>query len=399
MTIKETAIYTVIISFAGLLNGLKIFLDKEALEIKEVINKKQLKDFVTLPLKLYKNDSFYASPLIKDMMEHLSEKNPFFKRAKVKFYIAYKGEKPVGRIAALVNYAHLEYHQDNAGFFGVFECVNDQTVANALFDKAKEFLKENNLSIMRGPMNLSTNEECGFLYEGFDTPSMIMIPYNPPYYNKLAEAYGMKKAKDLYCFLADIPDKLPSKIERIAHFAEKQGIRARTVKLKNLTEELYAFMEVYNEAWASNWGFIPITKEEIDYMAMKLKPVALPELVIVAEKDGKPVGFFGAIPDFNEVLRRIKGKLTPLTIIKALYYRRKIQSIRLLLFGVKKEMRHKGVESIMLREAFKGAKKYGFKKVEFSWILEDNYDTINLTQIINARRYKILRIYETNIMI
>ncbi|MGB9710897.1 MAG: GNAT family N-acetyltransferase [Thermodesulfovibrio sp.] len=368
------------------------------MEIKEIINKKQLREFVTLPLKLYKEDSFYASPLIKDQIEHLTAKNPFFKRAKAKFYIAYKDGKPAGRIAAIVNYAHLEYHKDNVGFFGLFECINDQAVANALFNKAKEFLKENNLSIMRGPMNLSTNEECGFLYEGFDCPSMIMIPYNPPYYNSLAESYGMKKAKDLYCFLADVPEMLPSKIERIAQFAEKQGIMARTVKLKNLTEELYAFMEVYNEAWASNWGFIPITKEEIDYMAEKLKPIALPELVIVAEKEGKPVGFFGAIPDFNEVLRKIKGRLTPWAIIKALYYRRKIQSIRLLLFGVKKEMRHKGVESIMLREAFKGARKYGFKKVEFSWILEDNFDTINLTQIINARRYKTLRIYEIDIV-
>jgi len=369
------------------------------LEIKEVTDRRQLREFVTLPLKLYKNDPFYAPPLIKDQMEHLTEKNPFFKRAKAKFYIAYKDKNPVGRIAAIVNYAHLEYHRDATGFFGLFECINDQAVANALFDKAKEFLRENALQIMRGPMNLSTNEECGFLYEGFDTPSMIMIPYNPPYYNQLAEGYGMKKVKDLYCFLAPVPDRLPLKIERIAQFAEKQGIKARTVKLKNLTQELYAFMEVYNEAWAQNWGFIPITKEEIDYMAMKLKPVALPELVIVAEKDGKPVGFFGAIPDFNEVLRKIKGRLTPLAILKALYYRKKIQSMRLLLFGVKKEVRHKGVESIMLREAFKGAKKYGFKKVEFSWILEDNFDTINLTKIINAQRYKTLRIYETNIVL
>lgn len=367
------------------------------MEIKEVTNKKLLKDFVTFPLILYKNDPFYAPPLIKDMMEHLTDKNPFFKRAKAKFFIAYKNGKPLGRIAAIVNYAHLEFHRDNVGFFGLFECINDHTVANALFDKAKEFLKENNLQKMRGPMNLSTNEECGFLYEGFDTPSMIMIPYNPSYYNELAESYGMKKVKDLYCFLAPVPDKLPLKIERIAQFAEKQGIKARTVKLKNLTQELYAFMEVYNSAWAQNWGFIPITKEEIDYMAKKLKPIALPELVIVAEKNDEPVGFFGAIPDFNEVLRKIKGRLTPWAILKALYYRRKIESIRLLLFGVKKEFRHKGVESIMLREAFKGAKKYGFKKVEFSWILEDNFDTINLTQIINAQRYKTLRIYEMNI--
>lgn len=367
------------------------------IKIKEVLDKKVLKDFVGFPLFLYKNDNFYAPPLIKDMMIHLSEKNPFFKRAKAKFFVAYKDEKPLGRIAAVVNYAHLDYHRDNAGFFGLFECVKDQNVANALFVKAEEFLKENNLKLMRGPMNLSTNEECGFLYDGFDTPSMIMIPYNPPYYNDFAESFGLKKVKDLYCFLADIPEILPKKIERIAQFAEKQGIRAKAIKLKNLKQELYAFMDIYNEAWAQNWGFIPITKEEIDYMAEKLKQIALPELVVVAEKNGNPVGFFGAIPDFNEVLRKIRGKLTPLSILKALYYKRKIQSIRLLLFGVKKEFRHKGVESIMLKQAFIGSRKYRFKKVEFSWILEDNYETINLTQILNARRYKTLRIYEKKI--
>jgi GNAT superfamily N-acetyltransferase len=331
------------------------------------------------------------------MMEHLTDKNPFFKRAKAKFFIAYKDGKPAGRVAATVNYAHLEFHNDSVGFFGLFECINDKEVANALFDKARKFLLKNNLKIMRGPMNLSTNEECGFLYEGFDTPSMIMIPYNPPYYNELSEAYGMKKVKDLFCFIVDVPEKLPVKIDRVAQFAEKHGIRTRTVKLKNLKEELYAFMEVYNEAWQDNWGFIPITKEEIDYMAEKLKPVAIPELVIVAEKDAEPVGFFGAIPDFNEVLRRLKGRLTPLSIIKALYYRKKIQSIRLLLFGVKSNFRHKGVESIMIREAFRGAVRHGFKKCEFSWILEDNYDTINLTQIVGAKKYKTLRIYERRI--
>lgn len=367
------------------------------IEIKQIESKKELEEFVCLPLTLHKNDPFYASPLIKDMMEHLTDKNPFFKRAKAKFFIAYKNGKAAGRIAGIVNYAHLDFHCDSVGFFGLFECINNQTVANALFDAVRDYLLENDLKIMRGPMNLSTNEECGFLYEGFESPSMIMIPYNPPYYNKLAESYGMKKVKDLYCFLSDVPAELPSKIDKIARFAEKQGIRARNVKLKNFREELYAFMEVYNSAWRENWGFVPITKEEIDYMAEKLKKVAVPELVIVAEKDSQPVGFFGAIPDFNEVLRKIRGRLTPLAIAKALYYRRKIKSIRLLLFGVKKDFRHKGVESTMLKEAFKGAIKYGFKKVEFSWILEDNYDTINLTQIVGAKRYKTLRIYEKTV--
>lgn len=367
------------------------------IKIKQVENESELKEFVSLPLSLYTRESFYAIPLIKDMMKHLTDKNPFFKRAKAKLFIAYRENKPIGRIAGIVNYAHLDFHRDNVGFFGLFECINEKEIAEALFDKVREFLKEHNLQIMRGPMNLSTNEECGFLYEGFDTPSMLMIPYNPPYYNELAESCGMKKVKDLLCFIVDVPEKLPDKIDRVAKFAEKQGIKTRTVRLKNLREELYAFMEVYNDAWKENWGFIPITKEEIDYMADKLKSVIVSDLVIIAEKDFKPVGFFGAIPDFNEVLRKIRGRLTPFSLIKALYLKRKIQSIRLLLFGVKKAFRLKGVESLMIKEAFKGAKKYGFKRCEFSWILEDNHDTINLTTVVGAKRYKKLRIYEKEI--
>lgn len=365
--------------------------------IKEATSKGDIKRFVTLPLKLYRGDPFYAPPLIGEMLRHLSERNPFFKRAKVKHFIAFRDGEAVGRVSAIVNYGHLEFHRDSVGFFGLFECIDDKEVSKALFDSVRDFLREHNLKVMRGPMNLSTNEECGFLYEGFDSPSMIMIPYNPPYYNELAEHYGMRKAKDLYCYIAEVPTQLPNRIERIANFAERQGIRARKVEMRNLREELYAFMEVYNQAWSENWGFVPITKDEVDYMARKLKPIAISDLVIVAEKDSKPVGFFGAIPDFNEVLRKLGGRLTPLNLIKALYLRRKIKSVRLLLFGVKREFRHKGVESVMIREAFRGAAKYGFEKCEFSWILEDNYDTINLTQIVGARKYKTLRIYEIEI--
>ncbi len=364
------------------------------IQVKEVKDKRALEEFVSFPIELHKKNPFYAFPLIKDMLSHLSKKNPFFKRAEAKFFLAYKNGIPAGRIAGIVNYAHNEFHQDYVGFFGLFDCLNDMEVAKALFDEVANYLILKGLKSMRGPMNLSTNEECGFLCEGFDEPSMIMIPYNPPYYNELAKNYGMEKAKDLYCFLTSVPSELPSKIDRISQLAEKKGIKARKVNMKNLKEELYAFREVYNEAWRENWGFIPITKEEIDYMAERLKPIVIEDLVIIAEANSEPVGFFGAIPDFNEVLRRIRGRLTPFALLKALYYKRKIEGIRLLLFGVKKDFRHKGVESIMIREAFKAAKRYGFKKAEFSWILEDNFDTINLTQVLNARKYKTLRIYE-----
>ncbi|NTU43526.1 MAG: N-acetyltransferase, partial [Nitrospirales bacterium] len=278
------------------------------------------------------------------------------------------------------------------GFFGFFESINDPEVAAALLERVEEELKGHGMDLMRGPMNFSINEECGVLIEGFDSAPMLMMPYNPPWYEDLLAGYGMGKAKDLNAYIHYVKTELPDKVLRVAALADKKGITVRTITKKEFEKDMMIFKEIYNAAWAENWGFIPIADDELIYSAARLKPIVVPELTIIAEKDGEPVGFLGMVPDFNVVLRRMGGRLTPITIAKALYYSRKITDLRLLLLGIKPEYRNRGVEAIMFREAFKGLWKY--KRLEFSWILEDNLPVIRIIEMVGGDLYKKYRIFE-----
>ncbi len=371
----------------------------KSFKIIEAKTREDLIDFIKVPLSLYASDSFYAPHLIKDQLEHFSSANPFFKFSEVKFFISYKGKEPVGRIAAIINYNHIDFHKESVGFFGLFECINDKDVCSVLLDKVSNFFAKRQLKIIRGPMNLSTNEECGLLIEGFETPSMIMTPYNPPFYKDLMENHGMKKAKDLYAFIYDIPKELPEKVLKIADIAAKSGITCRMIDKKNFIKDMLAFREVYNSAWQDNWGFIPLTEDELFYSAKRLKKLIVPEFTILAFEDKNPVGFFGAIPDYNLVLRKMKGKITPFSLIKVLYYTKKITDLRLLLFGIKKDFRRRGIDALLFREAFRNfnRRQFRYKRVEFSWILEDNLQTLRIINQFNAKLYKKFRIYEKNL--
>ena len=363
-------------------------------EVFEVKSSKDLNDFLRLPFSIYSDDLFYVPPLIREIRKLFSDKNPFFLNATAKYFLAKRHGKTVGRIAAIINQRHIEYHKEKAGFFGFFESCNAQETASCLLDKVSETLAEQGMDIIRGPMNFSTNEECGFLIDGFDSRPMLMTPYNPPYYNELLEGYGMKKAKDLYAYVIDSPEELPNKIQRVADIASKSGIRVRPIDKNNFNRDMQIFREVYNSAWAKNWGFIPLTDEETVYLGNNLKPVVVPEMTVIAEKSGEPVGFMGLLPDFNFVLKHMNGKMNPLSIIKAMYYSKKIKDLRLLLLGIKSEYRNRGVDALLFREGFKGVKKGGYRRVELSWILEDNISTQRLIEMIGGRLYKKYRIYE-----
>ncbi len=365
-------------------------------EIIEVKTPRDLDDFIKLPFSIYSQDPLFVPPLIMDMRERFSQKNPFFLHANVKYFLAKQKGKLSGRVASIVDHRHTEFHNDKVGFFGFFESVNDYSVASSLLDAASEELRKEGMDTIRGPMNFSTNEECGFLIEGFEEHPILMTPYNPPYYSELAESYGMEKAKDLYAYICDIPEELSGKILRVAEIAEKRGIRVRPISKDRFESEMRIFRDVYNSAWAKNWGFIPLTEEETDYIAKKLKSIVLPELTLIAENGKEPVGFMGMLPDFNFVLKKMKGRLNPITIMKAAYYSKKITDLRLLLLGIKAEYRHKGVDALMFREGFMGIReKYKrFKRIEFSWILEDNTPVQRLVEMMGARLYKRYRVYE-----
>ncbi len=367
------------------------------MEVLEVKSARAFAEFINFPLSLYTKDPLYASPLKKELSEQFSKKNPFFDHAEARYFLARRDGRTVGRIVSVINRRHIEFHKEAAGFFGFFESINDREVSAALLDAARDVLKEQGMEIMRGPMNFSTNEECGFLMEGFDEPPMLMTPYNPPYYGELMEQYGMEKAKDLYAFIYRTKEHLPEKVLRVAVIAEKRGIRVRPVDKNRFDDEMRVFKEVYNSAWEKNWGFIPLTDEELDYLGERLKQIAVPELTLIAEDNGEPVGFMGLLPDFNYVLKHMGGSLNPLAILKALYYSRKITDLRLLLLGIKKDYRNKGVDALLVREGFKGVKKGGYKRVEFSWILEDNIAVQRLVDMIGGSLYKRYRIYEQEI--
>ncbi len=314
--------------------------------------------------------------------------------AAVKYFIAEKEGRIVGRICSIVNKRHREFHQEDAGFFGFFESENDPEAARALLDAVSADLKAEGMKVMRGPMNFSTNEECGFLIEGYDQHPMLMTPYNPSYYNDLMDACGMGKAKDLYAFIHEVRESLPEKVLRVAAIAGKRGITVRPVNKKRFEEEMRVFREVYNDAWENNWGFIPLTDEEISYLGERLRQIVVPELTLIAEHDGSPVGFMGMVPDFNIVLKKMSGNINPLTIMKALYYSRKITDLRLLLLGIKKQYRNKGVDAMLFREGFKGVRSGKYQRVEFSWILEDNIAVQRIVEMAGGSLYKKYRIYE-----
>lgn len=364
------------------------------IEIVRVKDKLDLLKFIEFPLALYRDDPLYSPQLTHDLKVHFSPKNPFFKDADVQFFLAVKHNKIAGRIASIINHLHISCQKENAGFFGFFESINDPDVAKALLDTVSHYLKGKGMTMMRGPMNFSTNEECGFLLEGFDEAPMLMMPYNPPYYNDLMSGYGLRKAKDLHAYIYNVEPELPEKILRVAAIAEKRGVTTKQVTKDYFMESMRGFRDVYNSAWQHNWGFIPMSEDELEYSAKRLKPLVIPDMTIVAEKDGASVGFLGMLPDFNFVLRKMQGKLNPITLAKALYFSKKIPDLRMLLLGIKAEYRNRGVDAILFREAFKGVKRGKYQRVEFSWILEDNIPIIRMVEMIGGRLYKRYRIYE-----
>lgn len=361
----------------------------------EVIEaRKSLDDFIRFPLSLYSEDPFFVPQLNREMKMHFSDKNPFFHHAIAKYFIALKDGVIAGRIISFINKRHHDFHKEKTGFFGFFDCINDEAVSKALFDRSASYLKENGMEAMRGPMNFSTNEECGFLIEGFNEPPFLMMPYNPSYYNDLSVDYGMKKIKDLYAYIYETQDELPEKVKRVAAITDKKGITVRPINMKDFMSEMMIFKDIYNSAWEKNWGFIPMTDEELQYTAERLKQIVMPEMTLIAENGKEPVGFMGMVPDFNFVLRKMNGRLNPVSIAKALYYSKKIKDLRLMLLGIKREYRNTGVEALLFREGFKPIKKGSYKRVEFSWVLEDNIPIQRIIEMVGGRLYKKYRIYE-----
>lgn len=371
------------------------------IQIRPVQSKSDLKKFIKFQYKHYKHNSNWVPYLLLERYNFFNkEKNPFFKTADVEFFLAYKNGKLAGRIAAIVNHQHIKYHKESVGFFGFYEAIDDQDVADALLDAAAKYLREKGMVAMRGPTNPSTNGEVGFLLDAFDQPPVVMMPYNYPYYNEQVERFGMKKIKDVYAILIH-KDKLKinPKLKRVNQLLrQKNNIVLRKIRMDDFEEEVKRVKEIYNDAWSLNWGFVPMIDEEIDYMANDLKQIVEPELVLFAEKDGVPAGFSLALPDVNQILIHIRnGRLFPFGILKFLLYKNSVDGLRVITLGVKKKYEYLGLGALFYLETIERGLKLGYKWAEASWVLEDNVKMIRPMLDIGGEIYKTYRIYEKQI--
>lgn len=368
-------------------------------EIKKVESKKDLLNFIKFPWKIYKNDPYWIPPLIFDQKKLFNKNiNPFFSHGDMELFLAFSNGNLVGRIAAISNDLHNKVHNEKIGFFGFFESINEQYVANKLFEKVEEWCKKRNFTELLGPANPSSNDEYGLLVDGFHDSPRIMMTYNPKYYINLFENYGFKKAKDLYAY--KLTDKKVISSEKLGKGAElirkRYNLKIRQIDMKNFKNDLENFKYVYNKAWQPNWGFVPMTDEEIDYIANNLKMFINPSLVVYGYIDEKLVTAAFVLPDYNYVLKGLNGRIFP-NIIKFPFLKKKIKWARILTLGIIPEYQRKGIDSFMYFELYKRIAKAGYHFAEASWILEDNIMMIRGAQQMNAEIYKTYRIYSKQI--
>ncbi|MBK8598082.1 MAG: hypothetical protein IPN83_21400 [Holophagales bacterium] len=371
----------------------------EGLSVSEVSSGRDLTGFVELPYRLYAGDGDFVPPLRSEVRWMLDPaKNPFWRHARRTLFLARRGGRVVGRIAAIADDEHNRVHADRTAFFGFFECENDPEAARALFEAAEAAARKllPGCDKLRGPVNPSMNDEVGFLLaaESEPGPPVLMMTYNPAYYLDLASAAGFAKEKDLVALLAPVDDRSFARLGRITDAVRRRNpeLTFRTIRMEEFPKELAKVKVVYNGAWEQNWGFVPMTSEELDAMAKKLKDLVYPPIVWFVEKEDKPVAFMLGMPDFNQVLIRMGGRLLPFGWLKFLLGKKKVDRVRLLAFGVLPEYRRKGLDAVCYFEGYKAAIAAGFKTVEFSWILEDNLDLLKPIEVFEGRVYRRYRL-------
>jgi GNAT superfamily N-acetyltransferase len=366
-----------------------------SVEVTPVATRKDLDAFVSLPYDLHRNLPLWVAPLRRDVKLLLSPtENPFYEHAAAQHFLARRDGKVVGRISAVDNRLHNEFHQDKVGFFGFFESIDDEAVAARLFDAAAGWLRSRGKDVLRGPASPSMNDEAGLLVDGFETPPTLMMPYNPRYYETLVEAAGFKKSKDLHAYeniRRDMPERLN---EAVALLAKRYGITVRTLDMKNFDRDVAVIKQVYNKAWEKNWGFVPMTEAEIEHMAKQFKPVVIPELVLFAERKGETIGTAITLPDMNVALKKNpSGRMFP-GILKVLWAARKIDRGRIIILGTLPEWRGKGVDALMYCATWTNANKRGIYWGEAGWVLENNQAMHNAMTRIGFVIYKTFRMYD-----
>ena len=375
------------------------------LVIKPVENIEERKAFLSFPWKVYKDDPYWVPPIFSERVHFTDpEKNPFFEKNEAQLYMALRGEEIVGTIAAFTNRRHNEHQNENVGFFGFFEVLEDFEAAEALLKTAENWVREKGYSALRGPAQWNTNDECGLLVDGFDDSPRILMTYNPRYYVDFIEKAGYKYARDLWAYqlpVKDFMNNIGERLERITtKILERKEITIRKLNMKIYAEEVAKVKLLYNEAWSQNWGFVPMTDAEFNQLADELHGILDPDLTYIAEKDGKTVGFSITLPDLNEPLLKAYPKpnspewWTMLKLVWNWKVLKKVTWVRVLVLGVIPEYRTLGIDALFYYKSAQAAIKKGMKMAEMSWIL-DNNDKMNRPIIaMGAEVYKTYRFYE-----
>ncbi len=366
--------------------------------VEKVLGKQGVKEFIRFPWKIYRDDPLWVPPLIKEQMVMFSPQYPFFEHGEMELFLARRGHEAIGRVAAILDRSYVDLSHDKAVFFGFYESIRDPEVAQALIKRVRVWGKVRGMTAIRGPFNPSTNDECGLLVEGFNMAPVLMMPYNPVYYSELMKACGLEKCRDLYSYIID-SDTPPERLERFAARVQRRlpDLTIRPVRLNRMEEELQIIRDIYNDAWRDNWGFVPMTESEIHFLASRLKPLVVKDLVLFAEIKGEPVAFVASFPDYNQVFRRLDGKIGLVGALKFLYYSKKIKDLRTMLLGVKHRYQKRGIEALLYLETFKRGLKRGFERSELSWILEDNVLMRRPIEMLGGRICKTYRLYEGSI--
>lgn len=368
------------------------------MQIIPVTTRRQKRQFIDFPHDLYEGDPNYVPALYLDQKEVMNpKKNPFFKHSKADLFLAVRDGKIVGRIAAIRNNEYNRFANEQVGYFGFFDVIEDYKVAEALLNRVEAWVKAEGLQAIYGPTNFTTNETAGVLIEGYDSPPVVWMTYNKPYYADYLNRYGFGKRMDLFAYKVPTQSVSQRSLDvsaRLEERLQKRGIIVRNVRMKDFKQEVQAIREIYKKAWEQNWGFVPPTEEEFDHLADGLKFIVDPEMVFVAEKEGETIGFFLGLPDINQIMiKQKRGRIIPFGIFRLLFGKKKVTILRIVLLGVLPDYRRSGIEAIFYAKIIRYAQTHNIAFGEGSWVLEDNEMMNKGMQGLNAEVYKKYRIY------